>query len=128
MFSDGQRKLGVLTDTGHITSHIAASLSGVNALVLECNHDADMLECGPYPPSLRRRVGGQYGHLENRQSAALLGKMDVSGLTHVIAAHLSRKNNKPSLARAALAGVLNCEPEWINVACQEQGFDWRCIE
>jgi phosphoribosyl 1,2-cyclic phosphodiesterase len=128
VFSDGQRRLGVLTDTGHITSHIAASLSGVNALVLECNHDADMLANGPYPPSLRWRVGGKYGHLENGQAADLLEQMDVSGLRHVIAAHLSQKNNKPSLARSALAGVLNCEPEWIEVACQEQGFDWRCIE
>jgi len=128
VFSDGRRKLGVLTDTGHVTPHIAASLSGVNALVLECNHDADMLENGPYPPSLRRRVGGQYGHLENGQAASLLEQMDVSGLRHVVAAHLSKKNNKPSLARAALANVLNCEPEWIEVACQENGFDWRHVD
>lgn len=128
VFSDGLHRLGVLTDTGHVTPHIAASLSGVNALVLECNHDADMLENGPYPPSLRRRVGGQYGHLENGQAASLLEQMDVSGLRHVVAAHLSKKNNKPSLARAALANVLNCEPEWIEVACQENGFDWRHVD
>jgi phosphoribosyl 1,2-cyclic phosphodiesterase len=128
VFSDGVRRLGVLTDTGHVTPHIVASLSGVNALVLECNHDADMLANGPYPPSLRRRVGGQYGHLENRQAAALLQKMDVAGLRHVVAAHLSQKNNTPSLARAALAGVLDCEPDWIEVACQEEGFSWREIE
>jgi phosphoribosyl 1,2-cyclic phosphodiesterase len=100
----------------------------VNALVLECNHDADMLENGPYPPSLRRRVGGRYGHLENGQAASLLGQMDVSALRHVVAAHLSQKNNKPSLARAALANVLNCEPDWIEVACQQNGFDWRHID
>jgi phosphoribosyl 1,2-cyclic phosphodiesterase len=128
VFSDGRYRLGVLTDAGHITPHIAACVSGVHALVLECNHDADMLENGPYPPSLRRRVGGQYGHLENRQSASLLGQMDVSALRHVVAAHLSQKNNTPSLAREALANVLNCEPEWIEVACQEEGFSWRTIE
>lgn len=128
VFSDGQCQLGVLTDAGHITPHIVASLSGVNALVLECNHDADMLANGPYSPSLKRRVGGQYGHLENGQAAALLGQMDVSGLRHVIAAHLSQKNNKPSLARAALANVLNCEPDWIEVACQQEGFEWRATE
>jgi phosphoribosyl 1,2-cyclic phosphodiesterase len=128
VFSDGDHTLGVLTDTGHITPHIAATLSGVNALVLECNHDAGMLANGAYPPSLKRRVGGEYGHLENRQAAALLEQMDVSGLRHVIAAHLSQKNNTPAHARSALADALNCEPAWIQVACQENGFDWCCIE
>ena len=128
VFSDGSRRLGVLTDTGHITPHIAECLSGVNALVLECNHDAEMLASGPYPPSLKKRVGGQYGHLENRQAAALLQLMDVSGLRHIVAAHLSQKNNKPDLARNALAKALDCEPDWIEVACQEEGFGWRHIE
>lgn len=121
-------RLGVLTDTGHITPHIADSLSGVSALVIECNHDAEMLANGPYPPSLKKRVGGQYGHLENSQSASLLKLMDVSGLQHVVAAHLSQKNNKPALAREALAHVLDCETEWIEVACQKEGFGWRHIE
>lgn len=126
--SAGVRRLGLLTDVGHITAHIVASLSGVQALVLECNHDADMLASGPYPPSLRKRVGGQYGHLENRQAAGLLQKMDVSGLRHVVAAHLSRKNNTRELARLALAQALDCEPDWIEVACQDGGFDWRNVE
>jgi hypothetical protein len=54
--------------------------------------------------------------------------MDVSGLRHVIAAHLSQKNNRPALARNALAQALDCEPEWIEVACQDSGFDWHHIE
>jgi hypothetical protein len=58
----------------------------------------------------------------------LLKQMDVSGLRHVIAAHLSQKNNKPALARNALAHALDCEPEWIEVACQDEGFGWRHIE
>lgn len=128
VFSDGKNRLGVLTDVGHITSHIVSSLSGVNALVLECNHDADMLAGGAYPMGLKRRVGGQYGHLENRQAAGLLQQMDVSGLRHVIAAHLSQKNNTRELAKIALAQALNCEPEWIAVASQNGGFDWRTIE
>jgi phosphoribosyl 1,2-cyclic phosphodiesterase len=128
VFRAGERRLGVLTDAGHITPHIAASLSGVQALVLECNHDADMLANGPYPPSLKKRVGGQYGHLENRQAAALLAQMDVSGLRHVVAAHLSQKNNQPALARNALARALDCEVEWIEVACQHEGFGWRQID
>jgi phosphoribosyl 1,2-cyclic phosphodiesterase len=128
VFRAGARMLGVLTDAGHVTPHIAASLGGVQALVLECNHDAQMLAAGPYPPSLKKRVGGQYGHLENRQAAELLKQMDVSGLRHVVAAHLSQKNNTPALARTALAQALDCEPEWIEVACQSGGFDWRLID
>jgi phosphoribosyl 1,2-cyclic phosphodiesterase len=128
VFRAGSRMLGVLTDAGHVTPHIAASLSGVQALVLECNHDADMLAAGPYPPSLKKRVGGRYGHLENHQAAALLKQMDVSGLRHVIAAHLSQKNNTPALARQALAEALDCEADWIEVACQSGGFDWRVID
>jgi phosphoribosyl 1,2-cyclic phosphodiesterase len=128
VFRSGGRALGVLTDAGHVTPHIAASLSGVHALVLECNHDAAMLAAGPYPPSLKNRVGGRYGHLENRQAAELLKQMDVSGLRHLIAAHLSQKNNTPALARTALAEALDCEPEWIEVACQQDGFGWRHIE
>lgn len=128
VFADGRQRLGVLTDAGHITPHIVASLDGVNALVLECNHDADMLANGPYPPGLRRRVGGPYGHLENRQAASLLQKMDVTGLRHLVAAHLSQKNNTPVLARAALAAALDCAAEWIEVACQEEGFSWREID
>jgi phosphoribosyl 1,2-cyclic phosphodiesterase len=126
--SGARRSLGLLTDVGHITTHIVSCLNGVNALVLECNHDADMLANGPYPLGLRKRVGGQYGHLENRQAAGLLQQMEVSGLRHVIAAHLSQRNNTSDLARTALAQALDCEPEWIEVACQKGGFDWRTIE
>lgn len=128
VFRSGSRMLGVLTDAGHVTPHIAASLGGMQALVLECNHDADMLANGSYPPGLKKRVGGRYGHLENRQAAELLRQMDVSALRHVIAAHLSQKNNTPALARKALAEALGCEAEWIEVACQDGGFDWRVID
>lgn len=100
-------------------------LSGCDALVLECNHDADMLRKGGYPPHLKRRIAGRYGHLDNNASAALLAALDTSRLQHLIAAHLSQQNNTPGLARAALAGVLGCAGEWIAVADQETGFDWR---
>ena len=127
VLSDGGSTLGVLTDSGRPTPHIAQALSGVDALVLECNHDLDMLLNGPYPPKLKDRIGGRLGHLANAASAELLRAMDCSRLRHVIAAHLSETNNTPDLARAALAGALNCEPEWIGVATQEEGFGWRQI-
>jgi phosphoribosyl 1,2-cyclic phosphodiesterase len=127
VFGDGIRKLGVLTDCGSVTTHIAAVLSGLHALVLECNHDVEMLTNGEYPPALKARILGRYGHLDNQTAAGLLARMEVGRLQHIIAAHLSEKNNRPELARAALAGALNCQEDWIGVAGQEQGFGWRQI-
>jgi len=124
VFTNGKSRLGLLTDTGRITAHICAALNDCDALMLECNHDADMLAAGPYPPGLKARVGGPLGHLSNAQAAALLGEIDSSRLQHVVAAHLSDKNNRPELARAALAGALGCEPHWIAVATQEDGIGW----
>ncbi|HKU71023.1 MAG TPA: MBL fold metallo-hydrolase, partial [Burkholderiales bacterium] len=112
---------------GCLTPHITQALSGVEGLVLECNHDFDMLMNGPYPASLKQRVGGRLGHLSNEASADILRAMDCSRLQHVIAAHLSEKNNLPDLARAALAGALNCGADWIGIASQETGFAWREI-
>jgi len=125
VISDGARRLGVLTDTGCSTAHIEDNLSGCDALVLECNHDLDMLMNGDYPPWLKARIAGPHGHLDNATSAALLAALDRRRLAHVIAAHLSQQNNTPALARAALAAALDCEPEWVSVASQDEGFDWR---
>ena len=127
VFSDGARRLGVLTDTGSSTSHIEAMLSGCHALVLECNHDLDMLANGDYPQALKARVAGRYGHLDNQSSAGLLAALDTSLLQHLIAAHLSQHNNTPELACRALAQVMGCAPGWIGVAEQDDGFDWREI-
>ncbi len=124
VFGDGNRRLGVLTDAGVSTPHIEAMLAGVDALVLECNHDAAMLENGPYPPSLKRRVAGRFGHLENGQAAVLLGKLKHGRLQCAMAAHVSQKNNTRALAQAALAHALDCPADDIRVACQTTGFDW----
>ncbi len=127
VLGNGAARLGVLTDIGTPTAHVAEMLSGLEALVLECNHDRAMLDSGPYPPPLKDRIGGPFGHLENAAAARLLGELDRSRLQHVIAAHLSQQNNTPALARAALAGALGCESEWIGVATQDDGFAWRQI-
>ena len=127
VFGDGAKRLGVLTDAGCGTPHIEAMLSGCQALVLECNHDSAMLMNSDYPYSLKQRVDGRYGHLSNRESAALLAKLDVSCLQHLVAAHLSSTNNTPELAITALSCVLNCAQSWVGVASQQAGFDWREI-
>jgi phosphoribosyl 1,2-cyclic phosphodiesterase len=125
VFTEGNLKLGVLTDVGRGTPHIEDQLNGCNALMLECNHDANMLQNGPYGWTLKKRVGGDLGHLENLDAANLLSKLDNSKLQHIMAAHLSAKNNTPLLAKSALAKVLGCELDWVGVADQLQGFNWR---
>jgi phosphoribosyl 1,2-cyclic phosphodiesterase len=127
VFSDGARRLGVLTDTGSSTPHIESILNGCDALVLECNHDSEMLKNGDYPYSLKQRVSGRLGHLNNQDAATILNRLDSGNLQHLIAAHLSRKNNTIPLAVRALCDVLDCEADWIQVATQETGLGWREI-
>jgi len=129
VFSDGDKSLGVLTDTGISTAHIEERLCAVDALVLECNHDYDMLMNGNYPHALKQRISGRLGHLDNDTASRLLGAVSRSNrrVQHVIAAHLSRQNNTPSLARRALAAAMGCGEDWIGVATQEEGFSWREI-
>src|SRR5688572_5691218 len=85
VFSDGDKRLGLLTDTGASTPHIERMLSGIEALVLECNHDIDLLMNGPYPPSLKRRISGRLGHLDNGTAARIVGGIDCTRLQHFIA-------------------------------------------
>jgi phosphoribosyl 1,2-cyclic phosphodiesterase len=125
VFSNGAHRLGILTDLGEVTPHVERHFSGLDAILLESNHDLDMLEAGPYPNRLKKRVRGRYGHLNNGQAADLLAAVDRSRLQHVIAAHVSEKNNTPSLARDALAGPLGCASEWVGVAWQDEGLEWR---
>ncbi len=127
VLDDGAHKLGVLTDTGITTPHIERMLSGCDALLLECNHDLDMLMNGPYAWSLKKRVSSRLGHLDNQTSAHILRQLDTSKLKHIVAAHLSAKNNSPELAREALSSALNCTAEWIGIAEQDSGFDWRTV-
>ncbi len=126
--NDGQYRLALLTDTGASTPCIEEHISGCDAMVLECNYDADLLRDNPYYPEyLKKRISGAFGHLRNEDASALLGKIDCTRLKHVVAAHLSQKNNHPDKARAALADALNCRTEWITVADQSHGFDWRSL-
>lgn len=127
VLGDGNHRLGVLTDAGVSTPHIERMLTGCHGLVLECNHDLEMLGNGSYPYPLKQRIKSNFGHLDNAASAALLARLDTRHLQHIIAAHLSLQNNQPQLARKALSDALGCEAEWIGVADQTEGFRWREI-
>ena len=128
IFQSQSLRLGVLTDTGRITPHILDCLKGCDALILEFNHDREMLAKGPYPPSLQARVGGGQGHLSNDQSLSLLSALDTHRLQHLIAAHLSEKNNHPDLVRQA---VQESHPDLVSrlsLSPQHEAGGWREIE
>jgi len=127
VFSDGASRLGVLTDIGTPTAAVQAALDGVDALVLEANHDPDLLQSGPYPGFLKARIAGALGHLSNAQAASLLAALDTRRLRCVVAAHLSSTNNRADLARAALAGALGWPDEMVVVADQARGCDWQAV-
>ncbi len=127
VFEDGRARLGVLTDCGHPSAHVRAMLDGCDGLILECNHDPERLARGSYPPPVKARVGGHWGHLSNPQAQALLASLDQRRLRRVVAAHLSERHNTPELARAALAAALDCAAEEIQVACQTAGLDWQTL-
>ena len=127
VFSDGARRLGLLTDAGSPTPHIQALLDGCDALMIESNHDETLLANSAYPAPVRARIGGRHGHLSNRQAASLLSGLDCSRLQHLVAAHLSEQNNTVSHVRQALGAALGCASHWIAVAGQDQGLGWRDI-
>jgi len=124
MATDGDRRLGVLTDVGQSTAHLVAALAGCHALMLECNHDREMLANSAYPYFLKQRIGGEFGHLSNQTAAEILARLDTSQLRRVVAAHLSKQNNTPELARSALSGVAGSSRYEILVAYQADGLGW----
>ena len=125
--SDGARHLGVLTDLGSATPHLLAHLQGCAALLLECNHDPQLLAGSRYPASLKARIGGRFGHLSNDTAAQILAACLHGGLRHLVAAHLSEQNNRPELARTALAAACGAAPGDIVVADPLAGFGWLAL-
>jgi phosphoribosyl 1,2-cyclic phosphodiesterase len=106
--ADGGR-VGVATDLGRVTPGLRRLLAGVDVLVIEANYDPELLRAGPYPPELQARVASETGHLNNEQAGRLARAVAHPGLTHVVLAHVSARNNTPELAlrtvRSALAGT-----------------------
>jgi phosphoribosyl 1,2-cyclic phosphodiesterase len=119
-------RLGILTDLGSITPHVEEAYQACDAILLEANHDPFMLASGSYPPSLKQRVGGQWGHLSNQQAAGFLQRIDTQRLQHLVVAHISQKNNSVAVARAVLEPVTRAVKQ-VTYACQDQGFDWLVV-
>ena len=125
--TDGSAKLGILTDLGHATPHVFAHLQACDALILECNHDIALLSQSAYPPFLKRRVGGQYGHLSNQAAADIASTLSHSGLKQLVAAHLSAQNNRPELVQTVMSNALDCNSNDIVVAGAAEGTGWLQI-
>ncbi len=125
--SDGATHIGLLTDLGHASEHVLHHLQGCHALLLESNHDPEMLQASSYPAFLKRRISGRLGHLPNTVSADILKAVRHDGLQRVVAAHLSAQNNRPELAQAALAQALGWSTGDIDVAHPREGTDWIAV-
>ena len=132
VFQYGNKKLGVLTDLGSLTPHVEEHYSGLDALVLECNYDPQMLDEGPYPYQLKQRILSDYGHLSNSQAAQLLVRITKEKLQHLVLSHISLQNNNAEFVRQAIAPMMEDMSDEVKqgfaVACQDEGFDWRVID
>ncbi len=125
--SDGQTTVGVLTDLGHITAHVTHHLQGCHALLLEFNHDPQMVADSTYPPFLKQRITGRLGHLANEAAAALVRTLAHSPLRRLVAAHLSLQNNRPELVHHALKAASALSGYELSIASAEDGTDWVTV-
>lgn len=126
VFKAHDKHLGLLTDLGTITPHVLAAYAHCDALVLECNHERQMLQAGKYPPSLKRRVGGDWGHLSNCQVAAYLRSQLPRRWQHLVVAHVSEQNNSIDAVNAMLVEFTDYIDNLI-IADQKDGFDWQVL-
>jgi phosphoribosyl 1,2-cyclic phosphodiesterase len=99
-------RAGIIYDLGHVTETVSKALDKLDMLVLEANHDEGMLRAGPYPPSLQRRIGGNFGHLSNRVAAQTASQSMHVGLNNIVLAHLSEKCNNPRTALNTVGDAL----------------------
>ena len=117
------KKLGLLTDLGCESEHVVEAYADCDGLVLECNHDVDKLNAGPYPASVKRRVLGDWGHLSNVQARKLLQRLRPEKLQWLVLAHISQQNNSVPLALREIQSVFTDHARLV-VADQANGFDW----
>ena len=118
---------GMLTDLGAITDHVIEAFSACDGLMLECNHDPQMLQAGPYPLSLKQRVSGNHGHLSNQQAAEFLTQCNRGQLQHLVLSHLSEQNNSEDLAMAAIHSANQGFQGQLHVASQQQNLGWLTL-
>ena len=123
IFQSNENSLGILTDLGSISGHVAECYSGLDALLLEANHDIKLLRNGPYPHSLKQRVASNWGHLSNVQALDFLDRIDKQSLHTLVLGHISERNNQLELVKQLFSRF---SPHINNIiyASQSSGFDW----
>lgn len=126
VFAAGAARLGILTDIGSLTPHVIRQYRTCDAMVLEFNHEPELLQKSAYPSRLKKRIGGDYGHLSNAQSRALLRAIGGQRLRHVVAAHLSERTNHPDLVVQALEAAVAEDglPISFSIAAQHEVRPW----
>ena len=117
-FSRDDKKIGVATDMGMFSDYTVSHLEKCNALLLEANHDINMLQVGPYTFSLKRRILGQKGHLSNDSSARLISYLLHDNLKNIVLGHLSQENNTPQLAYLTVKYELEQLEEWNDMKAE----------
>ena len=127
VFGHAGRKLGVLTDLGHISAHVLACYRQCDGLLVEANHDAAMLASGAYPYTLKQRVAGDWGHLNNTQTADLLTALEPRSLQVLMVGHISQQNNTLDTVREVIDPVTAMVPEVV-YASQDDCVDWLALE
>lgn len=127
LFSADGCRVGILTDLGSITPHVVDAYRGCHGLLLEFNHCTDLLEEGPYPPSLKSRVGGDWGHLSNRQACELLCQIATDDLRQLAIAHISEQNNARDAVESQLVAQVPAWRDGIVWADQAGGFPWLAV-
>ena len=121
----GGRRLGMLSDAGHVTRHIRERFAACDALAIEFNHDLDALWAGSYTQELKRRIASPHGHLNNGQAAELVETVAHDALQWVVALHLSEANNTQQRVRCALEGALRGRPDArAHLATQHEANGW----
>ena len=123
IFSYDQYRLGILTDVGNITPYIVEQYNNCSGLLVEANHDIELLQAGAYPKFLKDRVAGQWGHLNNHQTASLLCAIDQQSIQKLVIGHISESNNNSARVKQAIEDVFP-RSEKIIYANQNEGFDW----
>lgn len=127
VFEAAGQRVGLLTDLGHVTPRIQRSYKHCDSLFIESNHDEQMLAAGRYPASLKRRVGGNWGHLSNRQTRDFLQGICLERLQHLVVGHISEQNNCPDLVAAAMQ-LPQLGQAQVSFAEQDKILDWITID
>ena len=123
--ADGKR-LGIVTDLGSVSPYVLSAFDHCDGLLLEANHDVDMLRSGRYPPRLKQRVAGDWGHLSNHQAERFVRSLNLQRLSTLVLGHISEENNCPTIVRRHFMPLEETVGR-IVYASQQDGFDWLPI-